>query len=1209
MSNKLFKKVIAAASATAVTLSVIAPVTSASAYSVESANALAANGVINDRSSNPAAYNLDSEITRQEIAKVIVNLSGEPVNEGCEGKFADVSGTGVDAWACPYIETALENGFISANANFNPTRNVSKWESMKLVLNATGYGKAEGYALEQEAYVMSAVQHGLISEAFTDYDTPAKRGFIFDAAAGTLEVEEEVVEEDDILGSLGDLLGGDTDEETTMDNEETTTEEDNASVITIDEDVLQVELSPMSPENGERAPIGTPRVTMMVLDVTAGTDDVELKTIKLVAAGFGDSADIDDVVLYDQDGEKVTRQRSVNSDDEVELDFINEFTVKAGETVSLTVAAQIDSNASNGDVFALNVAEIEATSDVDGASIEGPELEAVSISSQGELVVKANEATSDVTVGEEAKLAGLKVKNDNDKENILLKTIRLQQTGSVDEDYITGMYVTIDGDEVVSDLEFAKEYITINFGEGFELPKARSSYYNIELFGTITGEPTKTVAFEVEDADDIYAVGAKLGYNTPVKDTADNDFSGGLSVSDTLTIEGSAIEVSFEKSTKDSSNVDVDDFNFGSLKFVSTTSDYTLENYTITLTVTRADDDVLTTDLLENIKLGGLSTDSTLTDAALTSTTDGAESITFDVVFEDITLRKGESKVLPLTADIPKNVEKDQVSYEFDLSFVDNKFTLKDEDNNETYDEVAEIRDILSTYSGLDTRTIDVEGANLEITVEKVSNEDIVLGDYTATVFSGHIEAGSAADVKLNEIVFTNTATNAVDDLEDVVAKGILTIGDEVIESTDIDATTITFDSLSEVIKAGSSNKTEITLDVKFKKADDTAIDGGDDEVSLTLSAANIEAEDNEVGTELAVADLTIETSASNTATLATKGAIEVEIDDSEDDANVDQFDKSRFVVAGTKNYKLAKIDLEADKERVQVKELVFLDDTADQDAKDSITNLRLMDGSRVIANGTTTLDGTDLTVTFDDIDSFYVDTEKETYYLVADIKAINLDADFVDSSAKSGANFDFEIDSYEFEGESSSEELTQAAGDVTETDLTANTVTVVASDVASIELSKVNATPIEGQFVTVATMVVNPSSNSNLDAAGDQINAILESIAFASGDVVASGLTGAGITYTVLVEEDGNDVTTTAGAGVDITAGATVPMDITDTDAEIDGRTEFTIKVKVDNTTAIDADSYFTIEFDRETVDFDDGAGATTIFNKLYKSGATVNL
>lgn len=52
--------------------------TGVSAYTsaqLEAANALAAQGYINDHTANPAGYNLDQNVLRQEIAKVAFNIA------------------------------------------------------------------------------------------------------------------------------------------------------------------------------------------------------------------------------------------------------------------------------------------------------------------------------------------------------------------------------------------------------------------------------------------------------------------------------------------------------------------------------------------------------------------------------------------------------------------------------------------------------------------------------------------------------------------------------------------------------------------------------------------------------------------------------------------------------------------------------------------------------------------------------------------------------------------------------------------------------------------------------------------------------------------------------------------------------------------------------------------------------------------------------
>lgn len=1169
--SKLLKKVVSVASATAITLSIVTPATSVSAYSdmsVESANKLAAQGVIVDNSSNPAAYNLDSEITRREMAKVMMNLSGMEVSETCEGKFSDLTSSD---WGCKYAEAALANNFVAANASFNADSNISKWESLKFILSAKGFEKAEGVEPFQAAYVQAALDNGFISASFSDYDAPAKRDFIFDTAANTLEASDVVVEDEDDI--FDDIFGEDT---ATVDEDNTDTDTDDTTTpnSSITDDVLQVELSPMSPVKGTKIPTNTPRVTMLAFDVTAGTDDVELKNVMLEAAGFGATANIDDVVLYNKTGEKITRQRSINSDDEVQLDFLNDFTVKAGQTVSLIVTAKINASAVNGDVYALNLVELNASSDVDGAPINGANLESVTISNQGELKVKSDTATVDIEVGKNAKLAGLKFKNDNDKEDISLKTIRIQQTGGVDEDYIQDMYVEIDGKEVVSDLEFSKEYVTINFGEeGFVLPKSKSSYYTMAVYGTVTGDPTKTVEFDIEDTDDIYAVGVKSGYNTPII-----DLTSGFALSTALTVDGAAVNVSFDKSANDASNVDVDDFNFGTLNLSSASGDYNLEDYTIELTITPVTGYTLTAnDLLENIKLGSYSAK----DELVLGTVSSGTAKTYEVNFEDITLSKGSSKELELTADINKDAAKDKISYKFDLSFKDDSFKLKDEDNNETYDKTADIKDIFSTYSGLDTRTVDVEGASLAFTTNTIDSQDIVLGNYTTTTYKGYVEAGSAADVKITNLTFSNASTTNGADLEEVLAKATITIGTDTYTTTDFTTDEIRFDSISKVVKAGSANRTLVKLDVQFKDADDTIINTDN---KITLAISGLEAEDNQAGTDLTFGtDATFDGGNSMTATLTTVGTFDIEIYDTKNDSNVELFDRNRFALAGTEGYKLFRLDMEADKEKAQVKKLVFTSDmtspTLASTGKDSIQNVKLVNKSgTLIANATLTTDGNNLVATFDDINSFYVDTEKETFYVVADIRSIDEDANAAGATSGTAYNFVLSTDS-EVEGEQSAELI-----NADEVDADASTVTIVGSSVSTIEVAKATAKPAADQFFETAYITINSANNAeNIDASNEELKPSISEITLNKGDFVFTGI-GAGATYNVRVRNVDTDVIVSAA-----TTAFTGSVDLTidqgaATDREIDGQTRFVVEVEIAGAT-VDVDSSYSVKVDREKI------------------------
>lgn len=87
-------------------------------------------------------YKLDSTITRREMLKVMMNLSGKSIATTCSGKFKDLPSSD---WGCKYAEAALANGYISANTNFRPNDSVTNIEALKMVMQARNIPKATKY--------------------------------------------------------------------------------------------------------------------------------------------------------------------------------------------------------------------------------------------------------------------------------------------------------------------------------------------------------------------------------------------------------------------------------------------------------------------------------------------------------------------------------------------------------------------------------------------------------------------------------------------------------------------------------------------------------------------------------------------------------------------------------------------------------------------------------------------------------------------------------------------------------------------------------------------------------------------------------------------------------------------------------------------------------------------------------------------------------
>ena len=167
-----------------------------SAYSsdmLNSANSLAERGIINDKSGNPVDYNLDSPVLRQEISAVARGVAGLPKKDNCDNIFSDVSATTPNTWVCLNVEVLVDNNLISANTNFRPEDNITKAESLGMLIKAIGFDYEYNTASSkgwQEQIVDFAVAKGVIDN-FSDYDSDASRGWVFEVANTTIEIEEE----------------------------------------------------------------------------------------------------------------------------------------------------------------------------------------------------------------------------------------------------------------------------------------------------------------------------------------------------------------------------------------------------------------------------------------------------------------------------------------------------------------------------------------------------------------------------------------------------------------------------------------------------------------------------------------------------------------------------------------------------------------------------------------------------------------------------------------------------------------------------------------------------------------------------------------------------------------------------------------------------------------------------------------------------------
>lgn len=104
---------------------------------VDNANFLAGKGIVT-KQTDPKNYRLDDYITRAELVGISLKLKGTtlPGNYQCKKYFSDVT---ANDWICRAVEIAADEGLISrANKLFNPQKNITRSESLAIILKASG---------------------------------------------------------------------------------------------------------------------------------------------------------------------------------------------------------------------------------------------------------------------------------------------------------------------------------------------------------------------------------------------------------------------------------------------------------------------------------------------------------------------------------------------------------------------------------------------------------------------------------------------------------------------------------------------------------------------------------------------------------------------------------------------------------------------------------------------------------------------------------------------------------------------------------------------------------------------------------------------------------------------------------------------------------------------------------------------------------------
>ena len=565
----LFKKTTATLALVALVSGIFSTGVSASSNSeIDAANALAANGYINDHSSDTAAYNLNQNVLRQEIAAVARGIAGLDKKTSCDGSFTDVTATTPNTWACYSVEALLDADLIAANTMFKPENEISKAEAVGMMVKAAfgdeyayDAGKATSW---QEQVVDFAVANAVVSR-FTNYDTAATRGFVFEAGYNAEMSSEEVVEECDEVSQLLGLCDEDVAE--TPDD----VEEDDTPVVITGENYLAAELSANTPA-GTDLPELANGVVVLAFDVTAGSEDVSITAMELERTGFGESA-ADEVAVYTNEGRASKAKSFSDSDDMANLTFSPAVVIKAGET--RTLVAKVNTSADNGE-FAVSVKNITASSPVEAGTIVSNYFDVKDVTA-AQLTISDEGVNTAVKAGEsQADLAEFKLTNEGNLAtdvDVTVSSITLKEIGSVDqEDVLENITLTVNGDVISTVSSMEGKYVTFNF-DPFVIEDDKNESFTVKA--DVMGGAGDEVQFTLDSVIDITAVASK--YNAV---NIAGTFAPAVVTVDAGELTLYSIDAESEEIRQDKSNVVI-----GQLKVVNVAGqNLELQNLGVTLT-------------------------------------------------------------------------------------------------------------------------------------------------------------------------------------------------------------------------------------------------------------------------------------------------------------------------------------------------------------------------------------------------------------------------------------------------------------------------------------------------------------------------------------------------------------------------------------------------------------------------------------------------
>jgi len=897
---------------------------SSTGYAFDAVTNLVSKGVVDGTKAN---FNPTANISRAEVAKMVVVAAGLKADPNKLSNFPDVDAKAWDGKMKEYIDIAFAHGVIGGyqNGKFGPNDSVTRAQLAKMVVgafNLAAYTPTTAtFADVKEDWAKAAVE--------TAYHWTVVNGL----KDGSFAPDKAIIRADAAVMINNALTP-----------KERTTVTPKPACTSCE---LEVSLSDESPSTGS-VPNGT-SVEFLDLDLhNAGADDLNVTSIKFTAGGLGDATKIDAVTMY-VDGQRRGTAKDVGSSKEAQINLSNPIEVASGKTVTVKVMATIEANqTAQYRLDVLKATDITTDSgEVTGDfPIEGAVKGGVTVS-VGELTLASDGTPATVKLGDKgASLAKFKLTNDN-VEDVELKTVVLRRataSTAADDDF-ENLALWVDGASKATAESFSDKYVTFNFDTPLLIEKNKIKRFTLK--GDVIDGAGKAVTVSVDSpTSDILATGAHYSYNAKITGT----FAGS-----SVSIGAGAVTLEKVNAPTDKIKLDGTDVVLGTIK-ITANSGKTIELRETNLTVVA--NNAANFAEVENWEIYDVTTGivydlADQTGAGATRVFRNADEIAletgkmheFQVRFDDV----GGTAPAGLDGGEEFTVSIADASTDLDLREVENDTAVTD-----------------ITPNSVSLKKVTVEAAGVTFTRGALSTGyTAVVGSKNVNAMRFDIKASETSDIKVTELAFTDTLSHATNVF--VSALNLYEEGNttpiKTISGASLASFVGTFEDLSITVPKNTTKhfylgldlvKASSTTTLKFRLSGYAAEDAVEGDAVYDAVAEDVLANGVIAGGEVGATSLLSQ----RTVTTAATGTLTVTVDNSDAATN-----RAKWVLGGTTSDFVASYEFTALNEAVTVKELTVADTGAGA-MNDYVSEVILYknDKTTEIARKTVTGDSVDFT-------------------------------------------------------------------------------------------------------------------------------------------------------------------------------------------------------------------------------------------------------